>query len=76
MAHSYEKILPLLDEQIADELETETQQARIIERVQKILANPDSPDVPRLEAEIDLPVYDLYGLTEGEITLVEGKSAI
>ncbi len=51
----------------------ETQQDPIIERVQQILAAPDSPDVPRLEAEIDKLVYDLYGLTEDEIALVEGK---
>ena len=45
----------------------------IIERVQKILATPDSPDVPRLEAEIDRLVYALYGLTDEEIVVVEGK---
>ncbi|MCM2356836.1 MAG: N-6 DNA methylase [Geobacteraceae bacterium] len=50
------------------------QQAPIIERVQKILANPASPDVPRYEAEIDRLVYELYGLTEEEIELVKGKS--
>lgn len=32
-----------------------------------------SPDVPQLEAEIDRLVYDLYGLTEEEIAVVEGK---
>jgi adenine-specific DNA-methyltransferase len=52
---------------------TDTQQAPIIERVQQILVAPDSPDVPQLEAEIDLLVYDLYGLTEEEIVVVEGK---
>lgn len=45
----------------------------LLERVQKILAAPDSPDVPQLEAEIDRLVYDLYSLTEEEIALVEGK---
>jgi hypothetical protein len=29
--------------------------------------------VPQLEAEIDRLVYELYGLTEEEITVVEGK---
>ena len=48
------------------------QQAPIIERVQQILANPDSPDIPQLEAEIDRLVYALYGLAEEEIALVEG----
>jgi len=52
---------------------TETQQAPIIELVQKILTAADSPDVPQLEAEIDRLVYALYNLTDEEITLVEGK---
>lgn len=39
--------------------------------LQKILANPDSPAVPQLEAEIDRLVYELYGLTGEEIALVE-----
>jgi hypothetical protein len=52
---------------------TDTQKAPIIEHVQKILANPTSPDVPRLEAEIDRMVYELYGLTEEEIGIVEGR---
>lgn len=53
---------------------TDDQKAPIIERVQKILAAPDSPDVPQLETEIDQLVYDLYGLTNVEIFLVEGRS--
>lgn len=52
---------------------TDTQKAPIIELVQKILANPNSPAIPQLEAEIDRLVYDLYGLTDEEILLVEGK---
>jgi hypothetical protein len=52
---------------------TDKEKAPIIERVQKILANPDSPDVPRLEAEINKLVYALYGLTPEEIAIVEGK---
>ena len=53
---------------------SEDQQAPIIERVQKILAAPDAPEVPQLEAEIDQLVYALYGLTDEEIALVEGKA--
>lgn len=49
------------------------QRTAIIDYVEKILANPASPDVPRLEAEIDKLVYGLYGLTEVEIALVEGN---
>ena len=41
--------------------------------VEKILSNPDSPAVPHLEKEIDVLVYDLYGLTTDEIAIVEGK---
>jgi len=41
--------------------------------LEKILANPDSPAVPLLEAEIDRLVYELYGLTDEEIAVVEGK---
>jgi hypothetical protein len=62
MAHSPEKILsllPLLNEQIAADHETETQKAPIVERVQKILANPVSPAVPQLETEIARMVYEL-----------------
>ena len=52
---------------------TEDQQTAIIILVQQILAAPDSPEVPRLEAEIDRLVYALYNLTDEEIALVEGK---
>jgi hypothetical protein len=52
---------------------TDAQKAPIIERVQKILAAPDNPEVPLLEAEIDRLVYALYDLTEEEIAVVEGK---
>ncbi|MDA8214287.1 MAG: N-6 DNA methylase [Nitrospiraceae bacterium] len=50
-------------------------QVPIIERVEKILADPDSPNVPRLEREIDEMVYKLYGLAEEEIKIVEGRHA-
>jgi len=35
--------------------------------------SPQVTDVPQLEAEIDRLVYALYGLTEEEIAVVEGK---
>lgn len=52
---------------------TAAQKAPIIERIQTILSNHDSPDVPRLEEEIDQLVYGLYGLMEEEIAIVEGN---
>lgn len=52
---------------------SDKQKAPIIERVQQILADPDSPEVPRLERQIDEMVYKLYGLTEDEIAIVKGK---
>jgi adenine-specific DNA-methyltransferase len=60
-------------EQLPIPTATDAQKALIIERAQKILAAPDSPDVPQLEAEIDRLVYELYGLTEEEIAVVEGR---
>jgi hypothetical protein len=41
--------------------------APIIERVLQILADPRSPEVPRLEAEIDRLVYELYGNLWGRV---------
>ncbi len=60
-------------EQLPIPTATDTQQTPIIERVRQILADPDGPEVPRLEAEIDRLVYALYGLTVDEIALVEGR---
>lgn len=39
--------------------------------VNRILADPDNPAVPRLETEIDAIAYSLYWLTTEEITLIE-----
>ena len=39
--------------------------------VRQILADPASPDVPRLESEIDTLINGLYNLTPGEIQIVE-----
>ncbi len=52
---------------------TSAQKAPIIERVQKILADPGDPNVSNLEAEIDRLVYGLYGLTRDEIRIVEDE---
>ena len=54
------------------------QQQPIIELVKQILAvkkeNP-ATDIVSQESEIDILVYDLYGLTEEEINILEGKWA-
>jgi adenine-specific DNA-methyltransferase len=55
---------------------TAAQQAPVIGCVQKILAAKQADpqaDISALEAEIDQLVYALYGLTEEDIALVEGK---
>ena len=54
---------------------TDAQKSPIIERTRTILADPDNAEVPRLEVEIDKLVYELYGLTEEEIAIVEGIKA-
>ncbi|MDO8721518.1 MAG: TaqI-like C-terminal specificity domain-containing protein [Syntrophales bacterium] len=53
---------------------TDTQKAPIIERVQTILTDPDSLAVPCLEAELNHLIYGIYGLTIGEIELVENTN--
>lgn len=50
---------------------TTDQQACIIDRTQKIIDKANSKEVQRLEAEIDKLVYELYGLSEDEIVIVE-----
>jgi adenine-specific DNA-methyltransferase len=46
---------------------TEKQKAPIIQLVQTILSDPDSPSVPKLEAEINRIVYSPYNLSPDEI---------
>jgi adenine-specific DNA-methyltransferase len=52
------------------------EQKTIIKLVERILtakrANPQA-DTSKLESEIDVLVYQLYGLTKEEIDIVEGK---
>ena len=55
----------------------QSQQQPIITLVDRILSakklNPQA-DTSALEAEIDRLIYDLYGLTEDEINIVEGNN--
>jgi len=53
---------------------TASRKSPIIEHTRAILADPDSPDVPRLEAEINNLVYEFYDLTDQEINIIEGKN--
>lgn len=63
-------------EQLPIPTATEAQQDKIISLVDRILSakqsNPEA-DTTELESEIDRIVYELYGLTEEEIAIVEGR---
>ena len=50
---------------------TESQKEELSELVQRILDSPRNSDVPELETEIDKLIYQLYGITDAEITLIE-----
>lgn len=52
---------------------TPAQKDAVISRVEAILADPDSLNVPRLEAEVNQLIYQLYKLTPEEIALVESR---
>jgi len=66
---------PMYVEVIPVPIAIDAQKAPIIDRVRKIVDDPDSADISHLEAEIDRLVYALYGLTDEEIAIVEGKSS-
>ena len=53
---------------------TEDQKAEISHIVQRILEASNSPNVPNLEEEINMLVYDLYELTPAEIALIEEET--
>jgi type I restriction-modification system DNA methylase subunit len=50
---------------------TTAQKSLIIERVRKMLSNPDSSDIPSLEAEINQIIYALYKLGRDDIRIIE-----
>ena len=52
---------------------TGEQEAALTDYVQSILDEPNSDEVPAFEEEIDALVYQLYGLTDTEIALIEGN---
>jgi hypothetical protein len=53
---------------------TDAQKAPITERTRAILVDPGSPDVPRIEAEINNFAYKLYVLMDKETIIIEEKS--
>lgn len=55
---------------------TKKQKAELSSLVQLILDNPDSRNVPDIEREIDQLVYELYELTDAEITLIEEETSL
>lgn len=72
----FPKLNPSDIKQIPIVYPTELQNQIITEKVNQILTlKKEDPkaDTSKLEAEIDRMVYDLYELTEEEITIVEGK---
>ncbi len=50
---------------------TDAQRAALSELVEQILADPESDCVREIEQQIDALVYQLYGLTDQEIALIE-----
>ena len=50
---------------------TAEQKAMLSDLVERVLADPNSPQVREIEREIDEMVYQLYELTEAEIELIK-----
>ena len=50
---------------------SENQKMELSYMVDLILRDPNSPEVPDIEKEIDVLVYELYKLTDAEIALIE-----
>lgn len=53
---------------------TTAQKTALTKIVERILKNPDKPDVPSLEQKLNRLVYELYELTPAEIKLIEDES--
>ncbi|MGE4169859.1 MAG: TaqI-like C-terminal specificity domain-containing protein [Candidatus Margulisiibacteriota bacterium] len=60
-------------DQIPLPIVSEEDQEKITVLVKEILSNPTSPNVPKLESQINQLVYQFYGLTDEEIAIVEGR---
>jgi hypothetical protein len=58
-------------ETIAIPSTTDSQKAPIIECARAILADPDSPEIPRLEEELNQLIYIIYQLTSDEIKIID-----
>lgn len=53
---------------------TRKQKTALTKMVEQILENPENPDVPSLEEELNQLIYDLYELTPAEVKLIEEES--
>ncbi len=53
---------------------TTKQKTELTNIVEQILENPDNPNVPSLEEELNRLIYDLYELTSAEIKLIEEET--
>ena len=56
-----------IDETIQKKIE------RLVDKILEVKQNDPKADTSELETKIDQTVYDLYGLTDKEIAIIEGK---
>ncbi len=57
-------------------IQTQATIAAVVDRILALKKSDSNADTAALEAEIDKLVYDLYGLTEEEVAIVEGSTGI
>jgi len=69
LQYSYLKQLPIALSEETDRMKV----AKLVERILAAKTNNPQADTSPLEREIDELVYQLYGLTDEEIKIVEGK---
>ncbi|MCX6233482.1 MAG: Eco57I restriction-modification methylase domain-containing protein [Bacteroidetes bacterium] len=62
--------VPIIDEKLKSGV------INIVDQILSLKTSDPSADTTSLETEIDRMVYELYGLTEEEIRIVEGKSQV
>ena len=67
--NNYVKMFPIPDADYSDQEPI----AKLADKILSIKANDREADTTALESQIDQLVYKLYGLTEEEIAIVEGR---